>query len=521
MSVKVEVIKRLEALKTALELDDYDIIDLYLMKLKKEKDEALDGIINMIEQKIPDEDVVIKIDDYIYGYKDSQLTPHQQGVFDCIVKDFEEILSNYNSANYYKPHDSFVSLNGFAGVGKTFVTSKLVKEFLARDYKILLVSPTHKALAVARYMLNAQDIRINLRTLHSYLDISLHTDYLDGTKSWKRARDKGQLDYEKNLDILIVDESSMVDNELFGFLEENLAQHKLKSILFIGDRYQLPPVSNENEENAVIHLSKQHTLREVVRQAQDSYVKQIAVELKNCIESKDYLPLTQIFNAQKYKKLKIYDNQRDFLDTFTKKQEWWKNNKIVAAFANDTVDEFNRILRFKYWHDRDNIVPQEDIIVGDTLVFNEGYKRIFQNSETIEVVNAKKYFHSEMELSYFVAKDKFGRTFKAIQPDDNNIYRDYLKSLSTKAFSLKKYSSKNDERKRLWRKYFAIKEDYADLKYKYASTIHKLQGSTYDESYIDLASIVGLTTNPEKIDLAYRLLYVAVTRARKDVVVVL
>jgi ATP-dependent exoDNAse (exonuclease V) alpha subunit len=521
MGVKVQIIKRLESLKTALELDDYDIIDIHLAKLQKESDKFLDKIISMVKKKIPDEEIIEKIDDYIYGYKDSQLTPHQKEIFDGIVKDFDNILSNYNPLCEYKSSDNFISLNGFAGVGKTFVTAKLVKEFLNKGYKILLATPTHKALSVARYMLNAQDIRIKLSTLHSYLDIQLYENDLDGTKSWKKAKDKKQSDYEKDLDILIVDESSMINNELFGFIEENLSQHKLKSVLFIGDKYQLPPITDSKETNMVVSLPKQHTLTQVVRQAKDSYIKQIAIQLKDCIQSKDYKPLIEIFSSQKYPQLKIFEQQKTFLEDFTKNSRWWEEDKIIASYTNQDVDDFNKALRFKFWLDYNNTIPSEAIIKGDRLVFNEAYKKKFKNSEIIEVTEAKKYYHTDMQLSYFVVKDKLGRSFKVIEPNDLNIYNNYLKDIGDKAHKLKKYGLEEKKRRALWRKYFAIKAEYADLKYIYSSTIHKLQGSTYDEAYIDLSPIIGLAVDSEKIDLAYRLAYVAVTRARKNIKVLL
>jgi ATP-dependent exoDNAse (exonuclease V) alpha subunit len=109
----------------------------------------------------------------------------------------------------------------------------------------------------------------------------------------------------------------------------------------------------------------------------------------------------------------------------------------------------------------------------------------------------------------------------ALELDDLGIYVNYLKNLGDRAYKLKKHGPEEKTRRALWRKYFAIKNSFADLKYIYSSTIHKLQGSTYDSLYIDLASIVGLSVNPEKTDLAYRLAYVTVTRARKDIKVLL
>ena len=515
-----KIIKRLESLKTALELDDEDVIEIHTLKLKKENDKFLDEIVSMVEQKLPDEQIVSKIDDYIYGFKDSDLTLHQKEIFDEIVKEFDEILSNFNPSKEYMPSENFVSLSGFAGVGKTFVTSKLVKKFLSKGYKILLTTPTHKALSVARYMLNAQDVRINLRTLHSYLDIKLETNYLDGTKSWRRARDEKQLDFEKNLDILIVDESSMINNELFGFIEENLAQNRLKSVLFIGDSYQLPPVSDDKETNAVTTLPKQYKLTQIVRQAKNSHIKQIAIKLKDCIQQQNYIPINEILDSVKHighKEIEIFYEQQDFISSFTKNDNWWKEDKIVTSWTNDVVDEFNRAIRFKYWIDKENLPPKEAIIKGDLLIFNEPYKRSFLNSEAVEVIEADKHYDEDMQLYYFIAKDKLGRVFKVIEPNDMSKYINYLQNLANEAKKIDKFGQKAKKRRALWRKYFALKEEFADLKYIFSSTIHKLQGSTYDVVYIDAASIIGLSTNIEKRDFAYRLLYVAVTRARKEI----
>ncbi|MCI0501381.1 MAG: ATP-binding domain-containing protein, partial [Epsilonproteobacteria bacterium] len=62
---------------------------------------------------------------------------------------------------------------------------------------------------------------------------------------------------------------------------------------------------------------------------------------------------------------------------------------------------------------------------------------------------------------------------------------------------------------KLWKLFFQIKELFVDVKYTYASTIHKLQGSTYETIYIDLTDIERMHDK----DMMYRLLYVAITRA--------
>ena len=107
-----------------------------------------------------------------------------------------------------------------------------------------------------------------------------------------------------------------------------------------------------------------------------------------------------------------------------------------------------------------------------------------------------------------------GRGFKVIDPDDNEKYNEYLIKISKEA---KKTSFKDDAlRRKKWRHYYAVKDTYANVKYIFASTVHKSQGSTYEKVYIDGNSILSLI-NRGDIDIAYRLLYVAVTRASKDI----
>ena len=521
MSVKVQIVKRLESLKTSLELDDYDIIDMHIMKLKKENNDNLKEIISMVEQKVEDEKVVKLIDDYIYGYKDSKLTPHQQEVFDNVVNEFNNILSEYiDISDKNVPSNNFIVLSGFAGVGKTFLTSKLIQKFIAQEYKILLTTPTHKSLHVAKYMLNSQNVRVNARTLQSYLDIKLNTNYLTGTKSFQRARNQSQMDFEKNLDILIVDESSMVSNELFKFIEENLEQNKLKTVLFIGDEYQLPPVNNNNDDkalNAVVELPKQYKLTQVVRQAKDSYIKMIAVIVKDCIKNNSYIPINEILNQSKYPMLEIFNEEKSFIESFTSTTKWWEEDKIILSFTNDEVDEFNRTVRYKSWIDQ-NITPNNAIIPGDILVFNEGYKRTFQNSETITVSYANILYDNNLDIYYYTCKDILGRSFKVIEPDDISKYINHLELIKNEA-KIAKENNDDMLRRKKWKYYFTLKEEYAELKYKYASTMHKAQGSTYNTVYIDVASIIGLSVHNK--NLAFRLLYVAITRASKNIKILL
>jgi nucleoside-triphosphatase THEP1 len=512
MSTKIQIIKRLEIIKNFIELEDEDMIHLQIDKLKSENNTELNEIIKIL---INDdyEKINKAIDDYVYGYKNAELTPHQKEVFDKVVQDIDAVLKSYSISQEHSDSVNFISLSGSAGVGKTFVTSKLVEEFLKKEYKVLLTTPTHKSLSVAKYMINSNNIHINAKTLQSYLDLRLDTDYLRGTKTFKRDKKDLMHDFERNLDILIVDESSMVSNELLGFIEENLHQHKLKTVLFIGDQYQLPPI--DEGENGVVSLPKQYKLTEIVRQAKDSYVKMIANEIKECIRTKNYTPILNILDTKKYPKLKIFHNQTEFLEAHTKLDKWYTHNNKVLAYGNDRVDEQNRILRYRYWHDQ-NIVPTGWVIPGELLIANQNYKNKIMNSELITVATAQKLKDKYLDIFYWQCVDTIGRIFAFVDPDDTVQYNEKIKELGQIANKLDKYKEP-EKRKKAWRNYFITKEKYGDFKYVFANTIHKSQGSTYNQVYINIDSILSLINRNDK-DIAYRLLYVAVTRASKDVI---
>ena len=64
-----------------------------------------------------------------------------------------------------------------------------------------------------------------------------------------------------------------------------------------------------------------------------------------------------------------------------------------------------------------------------------------------------------------------------------------------------------------WKVFFYLQNRMIDLRLPYATTVHKSQGSTYDEVLIDLDSFKSCWDK----DVAARLLYVAVSRAKNKV----
>ena len=107
--------------------------------------------------------------------------------------------------------------------------------------------------------------------------------------------------------------------------------------------------------------------------------------------------------------------------------------------------------------------------------------------------------------------------FNVLDPQSESLYKMLLSKQATKA----KQTKNNQERYNEWKKFFAFKEFFADVKYTFSSTIHKLQGSTYDTVYVDLVSLAQSFEYTKDKDLFYRLIYVALTRAAKHIKILL
>ena len=449
----------------------------------------------------------------------SKLTPHQQEVFEKITSKIKKNLSSRISNILLS--DRFLSLTGAAGTGKSYMTSAIVNEincFLkVSQHGIQITAPTHKAVKVLKQMLSfSYDIGIECSTIHSFLNLKQSYNYEIGAERFVVDRTKEKIN---RASLLLVDESSMVSSEIFGFILEILKKNYVNTVLFIGDSFQLLPI--DQKSNEVFRLRNQFKLKEIVRQAKDSEIIKLATKIRTKIATKDYGDIREIFDEiQDCEDIEFFESKRLFLEDFCKNENWHEEDKILASFTNNEIDNFNNILRRKFWKERGNDNPKY-LIPKDIIKFKKpsfdmfsGYPRVlFQNGEEITISESNLIFDEELELYYWDCL-AVGRSllssFRVIDPNSiekfNYILNEYACFARTSNYP---YNSE------WWYKYFKLRDTFSDIQYVFASTIHKLQGSTYETTYIDLSSLID-NRNISK-DLLFRLVYVAITRAKKSV----
>jgi len=449
----------------------------------------------------------------------SKLSSHQQAVFTQIVSALEikagSILKSTNIEDY------LLSLTGPAGTGKTFLTTQIAEYLvnkrkeseypMSSDYDFTITAPTHKAVGVLSKLLHENNIQVSSKTIHSFLGIKPFIDYTTGEEKFVVDKTNKRKD---TTSILIVDESSMIGNNLYEYILEAIEERRVNVVLFIGDPYQLLPV--DNSKNEIYELPNRFSLSEVVRQAEDSYIIRVATKLRERIKNQDFISLEQFFQENSEDEISFFHNKEEFLNDFYQEEGWHKKSKILATYKNKDVDAFNKIIRNKYWEQKGNTTPST-LLAGDMIRFKDAYTvgdiTIYHNGQELQLGSAELKYHDALQIEYWECKSVYAldqQVFRVINPDSEAMFNEKLQTLATKA-----KQAKFPNNKKLWKLYYETRNMFANVQYIHASTIHKLQGSTYDVSYIDLFSLANnhYMSDEEK----YRLLYVAITRASQDV----
>jgi exodeoxyribonuclease-5 len=153
-------------------------------------------------------------------------------------------------------------LSGYAGTGKTFLSSELLAGVETSGLCWTVVAPTHKAVGVLRGQLAASGLSPTWfpSTIHRLLRLKLRRQ---GDLERCEETEQTALALE-HLGLVLVDEASMVDSQL---LEISLrCAHPFRTrLVFVGDPAQLPPVGEASSPVFGLGRAVTAELREVVR----------------------------------------------------------------------------------------------------------------------------------------------------------------------------------------------------------------------------------------------------------------
>ncbi len=454
-----------------------------------------------------------------------ELTPAQQVVA-------EQLLEFCRGESEH----SIATLMGYAGVGKTTVVAHVVHALAAEGVRIVVLAPTHKALAVLSEKID--DEGVATMTLQAALALKV-SERPDGTQT---VVDKGEEGSLRDYQLAIVDEASMVSEAMFSTA---MIKRRRCRLLFVGDPAQLPPVDKSASDTAQPDadglspafgplVPLQWRLTEVVRQAQGNPIIRVATVARGCIDAGAEFGLQTIAEQ-------LQDGDDDFmamqpggiLDVARLVADAISYGQDTRALAwdNNTVQAINA-------HVHSMVHPGKgDYPDGTLLMAQDGFTGIMvgehpvkaqvRNSALLTVRGCRSARHPvdgareayELELedeSGVRLKCWFARDQKQWQADISECFAEYRR------LKLREQMAHGPERDAIGKQArassdagWALRTRFAPLRYAYAMTVHKSQGSTFDAVVLDWSSFQRC----RDIQLRNRLAYVALTRTRKFAVV--
>ncbi|MBQ8258745.1 MAG: ATP-dependent RecD-like DNA helicase [Clostridia bacterium] len=369
-------------------------------------------------------------------------------------------------------------LTGGPGTGKTTVVTAIINIFESLGLEVALAAPTGRA---AKRMTEATGREA--KTVHRLLEV----DFGDGDKSSKRD-DSAPLVFKRgennylDEDAIIIDEASMLDTVLTASLLK--AVRPGARIVFIGDADQLPSVGAGNVLCDILDSGVLPSVRlsKIFRQAEESLIVTNA----------------HAINRGEMPRLDVKD--RDFF--FMPRES---DAQIASTVASLCAERLPRA-----YGD-----PEGIQVISPTRRGNSGTDKL--NSVLQAAINPPARGKKEHKF-----RDTVFRTGDRVMQVRNNYELEWTRygKLGMGIFNgdIGKIKDINPVEKYIEidfdsREVFYEFTDLEDLELAYCVTVHKSQGSEYPTVVLPLGSVPPMLCTRN-------LLYTAVTRAQKRVIVV-
>lgn len=429
----------------------------------------------------------------------------QQEIYDAIISNID----------YAKSHnDIYVGvIKGYAGVGKTTLVTQLVSR-LSRGYKIAMTSPTHKANRVMTRMIDRitngkPSSPIEVRTIHSFLGLKMGYEKSKKVLKVDPSRQKSL----PRVDILIVDEASMVSDELLHYIHRQAHMQVNVAIIFVGDPCQLPPVEDTKEKAPYVSvISKSFEagevfeLRTVRRQAEGSRITQLSVKIRECIGTTND-PMQYLYDAQECEEITKFSEYEEYLLSAIMKFQSDSLEELLdkiedyrcITYTNNSVHETNMFIRSCLFPD-----VEDDLFVGEPIVVEESNEKCKLHVQTVIQCNStlKRETFRDVPCWSMVVDNQ---TIMMLTPADIPAF-EKRKADMIEAITFKKADSNG--RYVSWAMFHNFIESFVLVNYPYANTIHKAQGSTYKELWMDTRYLNYV----DNIDDKSRIAYTGITR---------
>lgn len=393
-------------------------------------------------------------------------------------------------------------LSGGAGVGKTF-TMKHISTSLMATYraacdlmgidqlyeKSVFTATTNRAASVLEDV-----IQEPVQTIHRFLNLKVHENHKTGktsltkTPSWKKRSGL----------IVFIDESSMIDSDLYRIIMETLPDCK---IVFVGDHAQMAPI---NEELSPVYKDVDPKnfifMDKPIRNADTPALIDLCTQLRHTVETGEFAPIMEVPGVIDY--LTDQEMQNKITEYFTEPTD----SARILCYTNSRVQAYNA-------HIRELRHLPEYFTVGEKVIFSKNFKTksgtiietdrkgVVTDVSSLRTDTASQYiFADNHPITYHECRIETGLTGAitvrvATDPERLNQAMKHFSKLKN------------------WPAYFQLKDTYADIRIEDSCTVYKSQGGTFETIFMDLGNI-GTSFNPKQ---TARMLFVGASRASKRI----
>ena len=379
-----------------------------------------------------------------------------------------------------------VFLTGGAGVGKTTITRHVIKMYESNAKKVAKLASTGMAATL-----------INGQTLHSFFDLGIASDVDELQKNGKYEIKKKIKKLVSSMDLIVIDEISMVSRSLFEMIALRLEQAAFSGVLLVvGDFLQLPPV--------VRGYSEVEFAFESPTWAAFAFTK---IELTHIYRTDD-IAFIELLNAVRFGHIneQIHNQLNAFikplpedLSAFTflfgKNISAQRHNKMQLEFIDEELQsrEVQVIKHLKSVQEREIERFMEDARIEKELLFKIGAPVLFTR-------NAWNYFNGERGI--------------IVNADESYVY---VQKSDAKVIKLERVAQSKTQwkEKTIKGKKEMVEEELFTLyqypiKLAFAITIHKSQGMSIEDLIIETNEIfapsqfyvaLSRSSNPARLTL--------------------
>ncbi|MBE9112882.1 AAA family ATPase [Nodosilinea sp. LEGE 07298] len=390
-------------------------------------------------------------------------------------------------------------LTGYAGTGKTTLLQVFINGLRDRgdDRPIVLSAFSNKATKVLAAMAAQWRLDIDAMTCCKLLGLRPVINEDDGNQMF--VIDRQQASQIDRYRLVIVDECSMVNQELWELLVNAVSNlYRGTQILFVGDPAQLPPV-NEPESACFRQIIHKSQLTEVVRYG--GAIAVIAEDIRRHLE-RDSLPrFTSDINAGKTEGCFVLPGPawHDLLIRAFTSPAYQQNPDQVRALAytNRRVAQLNQLIRTAiYGSQAQRFVPGERLIAVTPCLEEDTI--VLPTSAECEVLHMVRGREGEWPLWMLEVETETGdyKTLRVLHESGQAEFKAKLDFLA---------------KEKRWMEFWDLQQRFHAVDYAYSLTIHKSQGSTFQDVFVDVPSMMANRNVIERNQLCY----VAFTRAAK------